>query len=100
MLRWNFSGTFRALLPGAVIGRERATPWHSLTFSGERRSWEMRLEGPDCCKRVKRFAAEIAEYEFALPSLLVDDIVVTDPRSVADGSVTFTVEALLLDEDV
>ena len=100
MLGRDFSETFRALLPGVVIGRERTKQWHSATFSGERRSWQMALAGPECDERARRFATALVDHEFVLSGWLVADIAVTDQHPLADGSVVFTVEALLLDDEL
>jgi hypothetical protein len=59
---------------------------------------DLQLEGADAAARATAFAAAIADHEFALPDLLVADILVSRQHDLVDG-IALTVEALLLDEE-
>jgi hypothetical protein len=97
----------RALIARAGVPRDRillidaqSTDWRSLTFSGERHRIILRATGPDSSSLVKRMCDGLEEAEFAIPGVIVADIasetaLILEP----DGSTTFTIEALTVEED-
>jgi hypothetical protein len=82
-----------ALLPDAIITRQREHDWHSATFSGRRVVLD--LKSAASAGQVAVFAAMLEDHEFSIPDTLVADIALTAQK----GGV-LTVEALLLDEEV
>lgn len=91
------SSALLGLLPGACLHNRKATGWHSATFSGERVTVLLSLEGEQRHERAAQFAQAIPETEFSLRRQLVADIAVSD-MSDSEDSLLLTVEALLLDE--
>lgn len=91
------SSALLTLLPGACLRSRKATGWHSATFSGERVTVLLSLEGEQRHERAAHFAQALPETEFSLRRQLVADIVVSD-MSDSEDSLLLTVEALLLDE--
>lgn len=79
-----------------LISRKQQT-WHSATFSGERVTIVVQLEGSDCFKRAETFANALPDAEFQLRRQCVADILVSE-RTELEDRVVLTVEALLLDE--
>jgi hypothetical protein len=85
------------LLPGAIITRRREQDWRSATFSGVQLELVLRVDASDAAP-AKAFTQMIGDHEFALPDLLVADILVTE-RQETENSIALTVEALLLNDD-
>ena len=96
----------RALLTRALVDRDRilltdyrATDWQSLTFVGERHELRFRVPGPDAQLIYERMTGQLDETEFAIPRQIVADVVVYgQPTRELDGSVSFTIEALTIQE--
>lgn len=96
----------RALIARAGVARDRilltdaqSTDWQSLTLTGERHQIELRVAPPDADAVVRRMCGSIEDAEFALPGLIVADIVVFgEPVQETDGSTRITIEALTIEE--
>ena len=96
----------RALLTRALVNRDRillteyrATDWQSLTFAGERHELRFRVAGPDAHAIYERMTHKLADTEFAIPRQIVADVVVYgQPTGETDGSISFTIEALTIQE--
>ena len=76
-------------LLGGTVDSVSEEPWASMTFSGRRHRFRIKLP-----ERADRLAG-IAEIEFDLPGHLVAEIVALD-RSPDDEPETFVVEALTI----
>ena len=100
------SALFRALLARGGAPRDRillthysSTDWQSLTFVGERHRLGFRIPAPEAGAVALRITDGIEEAEFAIPGHIVADIeVVSPPTQGDDGSVTFELEALTIEE--
>ena len=96
----------RALLARALVDRDRilltdyrSTDWQSLTFVGERHELRFRIPGPDAQNIYDRMTGKLAEAEFAIPRQIVADVVVFgQPTGERDGSISFGIEALTIEE--
>jgi hypothetical protein len=86
------SDALLALLPGTVVTRRRETAWHSATFSGRRLILDLKTSASE--EVVDAFAGQLGEHDFAIPEMLVADIMVA--ARIGDRVV---VEALLLDDE-
>ncbi len=77
----------------------RSTDWQSLTFVGERHELSFRVLGPDAPRVVALITYDLAEAEFSLGGHLLADIAVAgEPRREGDGSISFSLEALTIEE--
>ena len=96
----------RALLTRALVNRDRilltdyrSTDWQSLTFVGERHELRFRATGPDAPIIYQRMTDRLADTEFAIPRQIVADVVLFgQPSREPDGSISFTIEALTIQE--
>lgn len=96
----------RALLTRALVNRDRilltnyrATDWQSLTFVGERHELSFRVAGPDAQFIYERMTDKLDDTEFAIPRQIVADVIVYgQPSREPDGSISFTIEALTIQE--
>jgi hypothetical protein len=97
---------FRAILDRASLSRDRillthyrSVDWQSLTFVGERHEFGFRLPGPDADAVFARLTDGLGEAEFKLPRHVLADIVLSSkPVRSDDGSLSFGIEALTLQE--
>jgi hypothetical protein len=97
----------RALVARAAVARERilltdarSTDWHSLTFTGERHHFSIKVTGADCAAVAARLCAGLEDAEFSIPGLLVADIaIVGEPRPSVDGAMDLIIEALTISSD-
>lgn len=97
---------FRALLARALVGRNRilltdyrSTDWQSLTFVGERHELRFRIPGSGAEDIYNRMTGELADAEFAIPRQIVAEVVVFgQPTRERDGSISFGIEALTIEE--
>ena len=93
----------RALLAhageGAKILESREQPWASATFTGQRHRICLRLDGVEAHGRARLLAARLPDVEFALPRLLVADIMVTACRYDLPEMALLEIEALTIIED-
>ena len=100
------SALFRALLARGGVPRDRillthyrSTDWQSLTFLGERHRFGFRIPAPEAGAIALRITEGIEDAEFSIPGHIVADIeVVSPPTQEDDGSVTFELEALTIEE--
>jgi hypothetical protein len=96
----------RALLTRALVNRDRilltdyrSTDWQSLTFVGERHELRFRVAGPDAQAIYERMTDKLDGTEFTIPRQIVADVVVYgQPSRAPDGSISFTIEALTIQE--
>jgi hypothetical protein len=101
------SALLRALIGRAGVTRNRillsdaeSVDWRSLTFTGERHEFHLRVSGPDSGRIVDRMCNGLEDAEFSIPGILVADILVAGtPRLAPDGSTSLTIEALTVSED-
>jgi hypothetical protein len=100
------SNLLRALIARAGVSRDRilltdvqSTDWQSLTLTGERHLFGLRVSAPHAEAIAQRMCAGLEDAEFSIPRLIVADIVVADgPASETDGSTSVTIEALTIEE--
>ena len=107
-LRMSSAGAalLRALLTRALVDRDRilltnyrSTDWQSLTFVGERHELRFRIAGPDAQAIYERMTDKLDDSEFAIPRQIVAGVVVYgQPTREPDGSISFTIEALTIQE--
>jgi hypothetical protein len=98
------AGLLRALLGRAEIGRDRilltqwrSTDWQSLTLTGERHEFRLRIPGPEAGQVAKCLTSGIEDAEFRLAGHIVGDIAVSShPVAREDGSVEIGFEALTI----
>jgi hypothetical protein len=96
----------RALLTRALVSRDRilltdyrSMDWQSLTFVGERHEFRFRATGPDAQAIYERMTYRLTDTEFAIPRQIVADAVLFgQPSHEPDGSISFTIEALTIQE--
>jgi hypothetical protein len=96
----------RALLSRALVDRDRilltdyrSTDWQSLTFVGERHELRFRVAGPDAQFIYDRITEKLDDAEFAIPRQIVADVLVYgQPKREEDGSISFTIEGLTVQE--
>lgn len=96
----------RALLNRAGIDRNRilltdyrSTDWQSLTFVGERHEMRLRIPAPNADEIYRAMTGELADAEFSLcRQILADVAVFGTPAHESDGSITFGIEALTIQE--
>lgn len=100
------AGLLRALLGRAGVDRNRilltdfrSTPWHSLTFAGERHRIDLRVPGPGASVVADLMTRELGEADFAVPGQIVADIGVEGAMiEHPDGAISLTIEALTVEE--
>ena len=100
------SNLLRALIARAGVPRDRilltdvqSTDWQSLTLTGERHQFELRVSAPHSEAVADRMCCVLEDAEFSIPGLIVADIaVVGDPVRASDGSTSVTIEALTIEE--
>ncbi len=97
----------RALLTRALVDSDRillteyrSTDWQSLTFVGERHELRFRILGTRCRPRfLTRMTGDLTEADFTIPRQIVADIVVYgQPTHEPDGAISFSIEALTIEE--
>ena len=96
----------RALLSRALVDRDRillteyrSTDWQSLTFVGERHELRFRIPGPDADQILARMTGDLKETDFTIPRQIVADVVVYgQPTHERDGAISFSIEALTIEE--
>ena len=96
----------RALLARALVDHDRillteyrSTDWQSLTFIGERHEMRFRIPGPQADDIFARMTGDLADAELAIPKQIVADVVVYGaPARECDGSISFSIEALTIEE--
>ena len=101
------SALLRALVVRAASERDRilltdvqSREWCSLTLTGERHRFEIRIPGPESLSIVDRMCAGLEDAEFSIPRHIVADItVIVAPITRTDGSTELTIEALTVKGD-
>lgn len=96
----------RALLSRALVDRDRillteyrSTDWQSLTFIGERHEMHFRIPGPKADEIFAGMTDDLTDSELSVPRQIVADVVVYgQPTRERDGSITFSIEALTIEE--
>lgn len=97
----------RALIRRANVSRDRilltdarSVDWRSLTFSGERHQFALRITGSKTQEVANQMCAGLDECEFSIPAIVVADISLAGaPTANADGSMLLTIEALTVADD-
>jgi hypothetical protein len=98
------SALLRALISRASVERHRillsdshSTDWQSMTFTGERHHFSLRIVRADSTEVAERLCAGLENAEFSIPGMLVADIgVVEPPRLAPDGATEVIIEALTI----
>ena len=96
----------RALLARAGINLDRilltdyrSTDWQSLTFVGERHEMRFRIPGPNAGEAYRTVTSDLAESEVTVSRQILADIAIFGtPTYEADGSISFGIEALTIEE--
>jgi hypothetical protein len=97
----------RGLIARAGVPRDRillsdaqSVDWRSLTFTGERPLFELRVPGPDSVAVVERMCEGLEHAEFSIPGTIVADIgIATPPSPGPDGATSIAIEALTVVAD-
>lgn len=101
------SGLLRALIARSGARRDRilltelqTTDWRSLTFTGERHQFELRIPGPGSREIAGRMCSGLGDAEFSIAGVIVADIaLVGEPSAGPEGTTCLTIEALTVSED-
>jgi hypothetical protein len=96
----------RALLSRGGVDRDRillteyrSTDWQSLTFVGERHEMRFRILAPRAQETYRSVTSDLAESEVAVAKQILADIAVFgSPTYESDGSISFGIEALTIEE--
>ncbi len=82
----------------AIVARHREKPWASITFEGDRHTVDLAFIGTPAIAAGETFIAELAEFEFAIPGIIVADasIVAVDEKLLPEPTLFVTAELLLL----
>ena len=99
------SGLFRALLHRVGESRHRillieasSTDWQSLTFSGERHLFALRITGQGAGNVAGTLTDGLADAEFEIAGHIVADIAASPAIDEPNGSVLVRIEALTVAE--
>jgi hypothetical protein len=98
---------FRTLVARAGVARDRillsdveSVDWQSLTFSGERHCFDLRVPAPDSRAIAERLCDGLEDAEFSMVGIIVADISISArPQFALDGSTRLSVEALTISAD-
>ena len=101
------AGLLRALIARSGTTRDRilltdlqTIDWQSLTFTGERHQFQLRIPGPGSREIAERVCSGLGDAEFDIPGVIVADIApVGDPAVGPDGSTCLSIEALTVSDD-
>ena len=101
-----------AALLRCIVGRARiprnrillsdvvSVDWRSLTFTGERHEFELRVLGPHSQLAVEFMCDGLEDAEFSIPGVIVADIALAGTPALApDGSTIISIEALTVAAD-
>lgn len=95
------SGLLRALLHRVGEARDRiflidafSTEWQSLTFTGERHEFTLRIAAPDPKRIAAALAEGLADAEFEIAGHVVADLAALPAMIEPDGSIMVRIEAL------
>ena len=97
----------RALVARAGVPRDRilltnaeSIDWRSLTFTGERHRFDLRIPAPDSRAIARRLCDGLEDAEFSMAGMVVADIIIAaKPQFALDGSTSLSVEALTISAD-
>jgi hypothetical protein len=78
----------------AALVDSAVSPWASMTFSGDRHSFDIALNSADVEHSADQLASMLNEEDFDLPGELVADFAITSQSQALDGSPLFRIEAL------
>jgi hypothetical protein len=82
-----------------LLTEYRSTDWQSLTFVGERHELRFRIPGPNADEIYELMTSDLADSEVAVSRQILADIAVFGtPTYEADGSISFGIEALTIEE--
>jgi hypothetical protein len=86
------------LVPDAevAIAESQSRPWASITFSGARHHYTLRMNGPRARDRANKLCTELPQRDFQMAGHIVADIV-ADVHAAEDGPVCLNVEALTVE---
>ena len=77
----------------------RSTDWQSLTFVGERHEMMLRITGSDAQQIYEAITGDLSEVEFPLSGRVLADVAVFGaPARSTDGSISFAIEALTIED--
>lgn len=77
----------------------RSTDWQSLTFVGERHEMMLRITGSDAQQIYETITGDLSEVEFPLSGHVLADVAVFGtPARNTDGSISFAIEALTIED--
>ena len=100
------AGLLRALLRRVAEARDRvllieanSTDWQSLTFTGERHLFAIRITGADAAAIARTFTDGLSDAEFEMKGHIVADIATLPVIEEEDGSVLVRIEALTVGAD-
>ena len=96
----------RALLVRGGVNRDRilltdyrSTDWQSLTFVGERHEMRFRIPAPKAEETYRAMTSDLTDAEFSLSRQILADIAVFGAPTIEnDGSISFGIEALTIEE--
>lgn len=92
-----FLRAMRLLIPESEIRVIHERRWHSLTFAGTQLCLSAHFQGSQMIRKEDKLCANLTDFEFDLPGLLVADIAVT-PAVVTKGAYCLMIDVLLLDD--
>ena len=78
------------------VGRFHSVDWQSLTFTGERHEFSLRLAGPDPAPALALLRCDLAKVEWSLIGHVVADILIVGEKLSPDGTILVEIEALTL----
>lgn len=77
----------------------RSTDWQSLTFVGERHEMMLRITGSDAQQIYEAITGDLSEVEFPISGRVLADVAVFGaPARSTDGSISFAIEALTIED--
>lgn len=83
-----------------LLSDVRSVDWQSLTLTGERHEFELRIARPGARAVAARMCDGLEDAEFSIRGIIVADIgVAGQPDLGFDGSATIKIEALTVDSD-
>lgn len=97
-LRRAILAAFRAFEGVVEVELLGSRPWASITFSGQRHRFGLRIEGHGAGRAADAYARDLPDREFDLAEAFVADIVLlSDERDGTGDSAYLVVEALIVD---
>ncbi len=100
------AGVLRGLILRSGVDRNRillthgrSADWHSLTFTGERHSFALRITGAGSGGIAERICADLEDAEFDVPGAIVADIALVGQVAASGEDSELTIEALTVADD-